>query len=725
MKTSRLFAPVLIFLISYTIKVHRIEKGNFVIWDEAHFGKFSQKYLDREFYFDVHPPLGKMLTALSGFIYGQSKDFEFSSKEHFPDKFDYQGMRRFHSLVSSLTPLFGYLILREFRISLRRSLLLSMLFLFENGVVSISRLILLDSHLLSFTAGTLYLLTLLYTRRNKNRRFFGREDVVLLFLGVFLGCVISIKWIGCLTMLQVGIYIIFDLYMKILFMDLKKFSKYFFKRAVFLILVPAVIYVGLFFLHFKIVNKSGQDDGFMSSEFQLSLENNVFQGIKKYISYGKQVTVKNKSGYLHSHMHHYPDEEPEENSTSNSVEKAPDQTKTANEAAEGKTQKLKYKKKPTARTSIPLQVSAYTHKDRNNNFYFQKITENTDTKYIKDGDEVALLHSETKSYIESTKETAYMSQGYKIIGNRGPLTNSGVWKVEIHSDSVKKEENIKAISTRFYLKNSGMYLCTSGKNYPSWGYEQGEIACKEEKDSSCLWNIEENFFTKHNDNPVYAELQPNFFSRFVEHQALMFVTNKSFVQDPDLEPERIVSKPYEWPLLTRGLRMSQWHEHHKFYMFMNPLILYATTFSILLAPVVLFVGLVQFRRSQPLRQSTVGKSIKKRRMSESERRKIRKGREAAKRDCFFFYISFGGWVFHYVAFFLVGRVLYLHHYFPALFMATLNLCYLLRNISFKKCLLFVFLCTAAFLAYSPLTYGFLDENKVKHLKLLREWDFVD
>ena len=135
MKISRLFAPALIFLISYTIKVHRIEKGNFVIWDEAHFGKFSQKYLDREFYFDVHPPLGKMLTALSGFIYGQSKDFEFSSKENFPDKFDYQGMRRFHSLISSLTPLFGYLVLREFRISLRRSLLLSMLFLFENGVV--------------------------------------------------------------------------------------------------------------------------------------------------------------------------------------------------------------------------------------------------------------------------------------------------------------------------------------------------------------------------------------------------------------------------------------------------------------------------------------------------------------------------------------------------------------------------------------------------------------
>lgn len=748
-------SKLLVFTLAYLTRVHRIEKGNFVTWDEAHFGKFSQKYLSRVFYFDVHPPLGKMLTALSGLINGQTEKFDFGSANDYPVTFDYVGMRRFHAFIASFTPLFGYLILRELKFSFKKALILTMLFIIENGVISISRLVLLDSHLLSFTSATIYVLTILFSRfhlAKPSKKW--KDDYILLVLGICIGCVMSIKWIGCLTTLQVGLFIIFDLFFKLLSLDFLKFCKYFLKRAFYLILIPCSIYLGMFYLHFLIVNRSGPDDGFMSSEFQLSLRENLYKDLKKYVSYGNQVTIRTSNGYLHSHFHHYPDYEfdPKENNKLTLED-------------------LK------ANIKIPLQVTTYSHADSNNNFYFQKLTsEGLDANFVCDGDEVALLHHETKGYIQQTLETGYISEGFKVIANRQEgLDPMAVWIVEIASDSVKKEHRLKAVSSKFYFKNkeTGMYLCSSTKKYPSWGFEQGEVLCIKEKNSNCLFNLQENFFSTAEGNVLYTELKPSFIKRFLEHQKVMFTTNKSFVHDPDLEPEAIVSSPWEWFILRRGLRMSQWHEQYKFYMFMNPLIHYCTSIGILLSPFILYFKYVKkarkvnrkvlslttsahrladepfFNQEKKTSESVGDQKVEfiddnknniRNFFDEKSKAVIHKEIESLKNqenkdsdkmtkrftiDTFFLFISFGGWIFHYIPFFLVGRVLYLHHYFPALFFATLNLCYLLRNRSLLTCSIFVSLCATVFVIYSPLTYGFLDFNSMKKLKLLKTWSFVD
>ncbi|KAF8998879.1 hypothetical protein BDZ89DRAFT_1147945 [Hymenopellis radicata] len=96
-------------LLSRYTRYHKIGWANVVVWDEAHLGKFGSHYLKREFYFDVHPPLGKMLVGLAGLPAGYDGSFEFKSGVQYPVTVPYH--RR--TLLSAETPIQGAITAEE------------------------------------------------------------------------------------------------------------------------------------------------------------------------------------------------------------------------------------------------------------------------------------------------------------------------------------------------------------------------------------------------------------------------------------------------------------------------------------------------------------------------------------------------------------------------------------------------------------------------------------
>jgi dolichyl-phosphate-mannose-protein mannosyltransferase len=99
----------------------------------------------------------------------------------------------------------------------------------------------------------------------------------LVATGVFMACTWASKVNGVLTVATIGIAVLIDLWE---LLDINKghsmehFGKHFTARAVSLILVPLVVYLSFFWMHFTILSHSGPGDNFMSPAFQETLMGN-------------------------------------------------------------------------------------------------------------------------------------------------------------------------------------------------------------------------------------------------------------------------------------------------------------------------------------------------------------------------------------------------------------------------------------------------------------------
>lgn len=166
-------------VISFVLHFAFLFNPPLVVTDEYHFVNFTESYLKGEYFFDIHPPFGKMVLAGFASVIGLPHTEKIQEASRYPDK-KFMWLRIVPALCGVLLVLVVWLIVFKFMHSRIPAFLAGFFVTFDNALLLQSRLVLIDSLLLLMMfLGILFLLS-------------GKWKSS----GVFFGLAGSIKWTG-------------------------------------------------------------------------------------------------------------------------------------------------------------------------------------------------------------------------------------------------------------------------------------------------------------------------------------------------------------------------------------------------------------------------------------------------------------------------------------------------------------------------------------------------
>ncbi|KAK3943923.1 glycosyltransferase [Diplogelasinospora grovesii] len=698
----------LLTVLAAIVRLFRIYQPTSVVFDEVHFGGFASKYIKGRFFMDVHPPLAKLLITLFGWLAGFDGDFDFKEigKDYLEPKVPYVAMRMFPALCGILLAPTMFLTLKAAGCRTATAAMGASLIIFENGLLTQARLILLDSPLMIATGFTALAFTSFANQQElgPTRAFQPSWWFWLVMTGLGLGVTFSIKWVGLFTIAWVGSLTLVQLW--VLLGDYKNvtmriFAKHFMARAFCLIVIPLTFYMAMFAVHFLCLVNPGDGDGFMSSEFQSTLNSKGMQDVPADVLMGSRVTIRHvntQGGYLHSHPLMYPT------------------------------------------GSKQQQITLYPHKDENNIWLIENQTQPLDMRgepingtsawnnlpelpYIADGTVIRLYHQPTHRRVHShdvrppiteadwqNEVSAYGYEGFDGDAN-------DFFRVEIvkkKSKSGVAQKRLRTIDTKFRLVHimTGCVLFSHKVKLPEWASEQQEVTCARGGTlPNSLWIIESNEHPQLGEDAEKVNYaHPGFFGKFWELQTVMWKTNAGLVESHAWD-----SRPPSWPILRRGINF--WgKDHRQIYLIGNPLVWWSATAAV--AIYVLFKGIAVLRWQRSFDDYA---------------------NSTFKRFDYEIGTSVLGWAFHYFPFYLMQRQLFLHHYFPALYFAIMAFCQVYDFITArvpafgldKKPIVnragaigFLVLSAVVFTLFAPLAYGNAwTKSECNRVKLFSAWDF--
>ncbi len=245
-------------LLALSAALHFIwyERPLAVVFDEVYFPRYALAYLRHEYYFDLHPPLGKLIYFATAWAAGLDPGFSFATNHlPFPDA-SYLVLRIPPRVAGTLLPLVLVGIALEIGLSRFAAFTVGFLAALDNALLVMSRFALLDPFLLLFGFGAIFCY------------LHGRERGWPWFAaaGLLGALALSIKWTG----LSFIALILLAEFLRWVRAPRAAGAV----RIAAAVLVVAVVYVADFAAHFALAYKSGPDDAMMSREFQATLVGN-------------------------------------------------------------------------------------------------------------------------------------------------------------------------------------------------------------------------------------------------------------------------------------------------------------------------------------------------------------------------------------------------------------------------------------------------------------------
>ncbi|MDP3057330.1 MAG: phospholipid carrier-dependent glycosyltransferase [bacterium] len=276
LRTNYLF--VILAISAFIVHFAFLAYPNQTIFDEIYFGKFAAAYFNHQYYFDIHPPLGKLIIAGWAKLMNFDLVFNFDKIGEAANSQLFFTLRFLPALFGSLFVLlfswFAYLATRSRQIAL----IAGVLILLDNAFLVQSKIIAIDIFLVFFEILT-FCFFLLY---QKEKIFSKKWFAFLALTGVSFGLTVSIKWTGLAT---IGV-IVTILLIKIISRKMSDWLspenhavsimikiKEAIAGIVIIFVTGFLIYLIPFYIHFDLLTKSGQGDAFMSAPFQSELKN--------------------------------------------------------------------------------------------------------------------------------------------------------------------------------------------------------------------------------------------------------------------------------------------------------------------------------------------------------------------------------------------------------------------------------------------------------------------